>query len=372
MPDPAPASCTACATIAFPRLAEYLDAILESIATHDMTVTRAGNRYTVTSAFGLASLEPRPGALHLRIETPDRPSLNRMKHALAGPIGFIAARERLEIQWTGESGGLTPLQDLRVLRVARAQTLTPHMRRIVFKGENLAQFDRPDQMHCRLIFAPRDVATPAWPMLDDNGRVTWPDKKMDTRVYTLRAIDLERGTLTIDFALHAGAGPATRWALAAEPGDRIGIVGPAAGGMQPASFYVFAGDETGLPGIARMLEALPADACGHAFIEVRDAREELPLAKPPGMALQWLHRDGAAAGTTTLLPDALRSVAWPGSLDGVFVWGGCEYQAFRAMHRYLKQELGLPRAQQVLYSHWHRALSEEQIIEIGGEAYLAE
>jgi len=26
----------------------------------------------------------------------------------------------------------------------------------------------------------------------------------------------------------------------------------------------------------------------------------------------------------------------------------------------------------VLYSHWHRRLSEEQIIEIGAEAYLPE
>ena len=50
----------------------------------------------------------------------------------------------------------------------------------------------------------------------------------------------------------------------------------------------------------------------------------------------------------------------------------CEHKAFRAIHRYLRHDLGLPAARQVLYSYWHRTLSEEQIIEIGAPAYLAE
>ena len=123
----------------------------------------------------------------------------------------------------------------------------------------------------------------------------------------------------------------------------------------------------GLPGIARILESLPDDARGHAFIEVRDGAEELPLARPPGIGLNWLHRQGAPAGTTSLLPDAVRGLAWPADRQEVFVWGGCEHRAFRDIHRHLKQEVGLSPRQQVLYSHWHRALSEEQIIEIGGD-----
>ncbi|MGL1747182.1 siderophore-interacting protein, partial [Vibrio parahaemolyticus] len=40
-----------------------------------------------------------------------------------------------------------------------------------------------------------------------------------------RRFDPVLGTLTIDFALHQ-AGPATAWALAAKPGDRLEIGGP--------------------------------------------------------------------------------------------------------------------------------------------------
>lgn len=372
MSKPSTPSCTASAIIAFPKLADYLEPILAAIATHDMSVQADHDQHIVTAPFGHATLQARPGALHIQVEAENPAALNRMKHALAGPIGFIAAQERLDIQWRGDAGGLTPLDDLRILRVASVRDLTPHLRRIVLQGVDLAHLDRADQLHCRLIFAPKGDADVAWPMLDGHGRVTWPGGKMPTRVYTIRAIDPAAGALTIDFALHADAGPATRWAQAAVPGDRVGVVGPAAGGPKPASFHVLAGDETGLPGIARILESLPADARGHAFIEVRDASEELPLAAPAGIALRWLHRDGAPAGATTLLPDAVRAVSWPKALDDAFFWGGCEHKAFRAIHRYLRHDLGLPADRQVLYSYWHRTLSEEQIIEIGAPAYLAE
>lgn len=366
-------SFTATATIDFPELAQYLTPILASIASHDMQVTPQGDGcYVVESAFGRAVLEPRPQHLFIRVETADLHGLNRMKHALTGPIGFIAARERLVIRWSGDEAGLVVLEDLRVLRVVRAYSLTPNMRRIVLQGENLGHFDRIDQLHCRLIFAPQGSAAPDWPMLDDQGRIVWPGARMPTRVYTLRHVDVDRGELTIDFALHASAGPATAWALAARPGDRVGMVGPAAGGLKPASFYVLAGDETALPGIARLLESLGCEARGLVFVEVHSAAEELALVRPEGVQLHWLHRAGRPAGTTSVLVDAVRSIEWPADLQGVFFWGGAEHKAFREIHHFIKYTVGLTAQQRVFYSHWHRTLSEEQIIEIGGEAYLAE
>ncbi|WP_255610431.1 MULTISPECIES: SIP domain-containing protein [Rhizobium/Agrobacterium group] len=83
-----------------------------------------------------------------------------------------------------------------------------------------------------------------------------------------------------------------------------------------------------------------------------------------------MYRNGKGAGTTTLLQDAIRSVRWPECPAGVFFWGGCEYKAFSAIHRHLRKEVGLPRDRFVLYSHWHRSLSEEDIIIKGADAYL--
>lgn len=361
----------AAASIEFPKIQQFLEPILTSIATHDMTVTPHGDHHQVISVFGTADIKVRSGQLLLSIETTNKHALNRMKHALIGPISFIAASEKLDIQWHGDETGFTPLEDLRVLRVKAISQLTPRMRRIVFQGEDLSRFDRDDQLHCRLIFQPKNTHSPEWPVLNEAGHIVWPkQRKLDTRVYTIRAINPVCGEITIDFALHESAGPATRWALAASAGDVVGIVGPAAGGPKPAKFYVLAGDETAMPGIARILESIDRNAIGIAFIEVDSPSEMQPLVKPSNIEIEWLYRHGAPAGTMTLLPEAIRSVAWPHDLDDVFFWGGCEHKAFREIHRILQQNVKLPRERQVLYSYWHKALSEEQIIAVGAEAYL--
>ncbi|WP_346891331.1 siderophore-interacting protein [uncultured Roseibium sp.] len=359
------------ATVDFPKIEEFLDPIVSSIATHDMTITRDGKCFDVLAPHGRARLEPLEGRLRLTVTTDDCNALNHLKYALVGPITFIAASEKLHIEWSGDETGAALPEDLRVLSVVHVAALTPRMLRITFSGNDLSRYDRPDQLHCRLIFQPKDVASPQWPMLDDRGQVVWPKRqKLPTRVYTIRRIDAVKGEIEIDFALHDTAGPATRWAREAVPGDIVGILGPAANGAKPADFYVLAGDETALPGIARILEQVGDKARGVALIEIDGPTEELPLLHPPGVALRWLHRNGAAAGTTSLLVEAVQAVDWPSDLDRVFFWGGCEHKAFRKIHHMLRQDVRLPRDRQTFFSHWHRSLNEEEIIAIGGEAYL--
>jgi NADPH-dependent ferric siderophore reductase len=359
------------AAVHFDRIAAYVEPIIESIATHDMIVEEIDGIHHIRSPFGDATFETAEDGFRLTAEAPDPGGLNRLKHALTGPIGFIAARESLDIRWQGDETEPALPDDLRILRVKAVYALSARFRRILFRGERLERYDRKDQLHCRLIFQPRGSVTPRWPMLDHRGHVVWPDgAALPTRVYTIRHIDAARQEITIDFALHANPGPATTWAMNAECGDMAGILGPAANGVKDADFHVLAGDETALPGIARILESLPAAATGHVFIEVDSLADELPLSAPSAMSLVWLHRNGAPAGTTTLLPDALRAIRWPDDLTRAFVWGGCEHKAFSAIYRHLKTDIGLPRDRFVLYSHWHRSLSEEEIVARGADAYL--
>jgi NADPH-dependent ferric siderophore reductase len=359
------------AAVRFEKIREYIEPIVDSIDAHDMVVEEVEGVHHIRSPFGDATFEPTPSGFRLTVEASDLGGLNRLKHALVGPIGFIAARENLDIQWEGDHAEPALPDDLRILRVQTIEDLSPRFRRIVFKGENLERYDRKDQLHCRLIFQPRNIAEPRWPMLNHRGHVVWPDDAaVATRVYTIRFIETARQEITIDFALHANPGPATQWAMDAKPGDIVGILGPAANGVKDAEFYVLAGDETALPGIARILQHLPTTATGHAFLEIDTSVGELPLSCPPGVVITWLHRNGKAAGTTTLLEDALHTVHWPENMTNAFFWGGCEHKAFSAIHRHLKKEIQLPRDRFVLYSHWHRLLSEEDIIARGADAYL--
>jgi NADPH-dependent ferric siderophore reductase len=359
------------ATVRFEKIRDYLEPIVESIATHDMTIEKAAGIHHIRSPFGTATFEAKDDGFYLTAEAPDPGGLNRLKHALVGPIGFIAARENIDICWEGDHAEPALPDDLRMLQVRSIEDLSPSFRRIVFSGKNLSRYDRKDQLHCRLIFQPRGITLPRWPMLDHRGHVVWPDDAaVPTRVYTIRKIDTAKQEITIDFALHANPGPATRWALDAKKGDTVGILGPAANGPEYASFLVLMGDETALPGITRILEDLPATTTGHVFIEVGTPDDRLSLSCPEGMSVYWLFRNGHAAGTTTLLQDAVRSVKWPENLSSAFLWGGCEHKAFSEIYRHLKTDIRLPRNHFVLYSHWHRSLSEEDIIAKGAEAYL--
>jgi NADPH-dependent ferric siderophore reductase len=360
---------TACVT--FPQIGAYADNFVESIATHDMTIDQRDGVYEIGSAFGRARFAPRQGGFDLTVEADDPGALNRLKHALVGPIGFIAAREQIDIVWKGDHAEPALPDDLRILTVAEIENLTPRLRRILFHGDNLGRYDRDDQFHCRLIFQPRGIRDPRWPMLDHRGHVVWPDgEAVPTRVYTIRHINAEAGELSIDFALHADPGPATRWALDARPGDIVGVLGPAAQAPKSGEFYCLIGDETALPGIARILETLPVTARGHAFVEVNGADDQIPLLCPSALEIRWIHREGRPAGTTTLLAEALQTVEWPLDWQKTSVWGGCEHRAFSTIYRYLKHHIGLPRDRIVFYSHWHRLLSEEDIIAKGAEAYL--
>ena len=360
------------ATIAFPKIDTYLDAILASFSAHDMALHPDGDGHAVRSSFGTAHLLPKRGALDLSVEASDPAAFNRLKYELTGLIDFVAQAETLEIAWTGDAPGAALPPDLRVLTVRDVRDLTPRMRRISFEGDDLARYATPDQIHCRLLFQEKGIAEHQWPHLDDNGRIVWPDaRKLASRIFTIRRIDPAAGTLDIDFVMHGGTGPGTSWATAAAPGDVVGILGPAAQGPKPANWYLLAGDETGLPGIARILGGLPASAKGVALIEVADASEEQEIDRQSGLQIRWLHRDGAAAGTTTLLADALRALAFPSDHDALFFWIGAEFSAFRDMRAYLRSGIGLPTSRVVAFSHWRRGMSEEDIVEAGASAVLA-
>ncbi|WP_313061149.1 siderophore-interacting protein [Agrobacterium cavarae] len=361
------------ATVKLASIDTYVEPFIEALASHDMIVSKRGTLQDLESPFGKATFEPVEDGFKLTAEAHDPSSLNRLKHALVGPICFIASREKLDIDWVGDYAEPALPDDLRFLHVVSINDISPTFRRIVFHGENLERYDRDDQLHCRLIFQPRGIGNPVWPRLDHRGHVVWPPEgAVPTRVYTIRGIDVSKGQIIIDFALHENPGPATRWALAAQIGDLVGILGPAANGPKPAKFYVLAGDETALPGIARILETLDDDATGIAFIEIATAEDKLPLQKPKGMTMRWLHRQDAAPATTTLLPDAVRSVAWPENRDEAFFWGGCEHKTFAKIYRHLRREVSLPKERMIFYSHWNKSLSEEDIIARGSSEYLPE
>jgi NADPH-dependent ferric siderophore reductase len=250
--------------------------------------------------------------------------------------------------------------------LVEAKPITPRMLRVRFAGPALAEFRAvsPDQQ-AKFFFAKPGQHRPVVPPMPADGDVmTWfqayramPEAERPwMRSYTIRRHHADRDEIDVDFVLHEhGAGPATRWALRAGPGDPVGMLGPAVAHhvqVGPHEWRLLAGDESALPAIGALLEAGPAVPTV-AFVEVADAREEQPL---PGQ-VHWLHRDGAAAGQPGLLLDAVRAAALPAG--PAFAWVAGEASAVRALRRHLVGERGIPLGQVAFCGYWRSRRSQD-------------
>jgi NADPH-dependent ferric siderophore reductase len=184
-----------------------------------------------------------------------------------------------------------------------------------------------------------------------------PEHQPRMRTYTVRAYDDMDLTLTVDVVVHGAAGVAGPWAAAAAPGDEIVVVGPG-GGYTPdltADHHLLAGDASALPAIAVSLERLGDAAAGVAVIEVADRSEEVALHVPDGIALRWVHADGAPPGAR--LVEAVRALPWPDGRVHAFVHG--EAGSVRELRRYLRVERGMAKEDLSISGYWRLGADDE-------------
>ena len=287
---------------------QMMDKLCDHFIEHGK-VDRAERSARVEFEYGSASVEADDSTLYLSAEGPDATGLAYVKWSLAEHIlGFVEG-DAPHIAWSGDGAAGTPLPYFREMRVVSATNVTPRMRRVRLKGKDIARF-AVGGLHVRLLLPPKPGIVPPWPVMGEDGRPVWPkgENRPVMRIYTIREIDVERGEIDIDFVLHEGDNtPGSTWAQQAGPGDIVGVLGPGGGELPEADWYLFAGDETALPAISRILAELPAECRATVLLEVADASEEQPLRSAAALEIRWMHRNGAPAGTTSLLEGAVRT-----------------------------------------------------------------
>jgi NADPH-dependent ferric siderophore reductase len=174
------------------------------------------------------------------------------------------------------------------LKVVKAFDIGPHMRRVQLTGDNLDEFTpKPGQEIVLQI--PQPGGEPA------------------RRHYTIRRYDTGSKLIDVDFVLHGHRTPGVGWSLEAKPGDVIDIRGPRGRiGLNPdADWHLFLGDETCLPAIYALIEALPKGAPAFALLEVAGEEDKQELKTQADVKLEWLLRNGATPGPSDLLSKAL-------------------------------------------------------------------
>ncbi len=244
----------------------------------------------------------------------------------------------------------------RILEVLRTENLTPNMKRVVLGGGDLSDFPEGHESANFKLLIPKPGQTDiALPPFNDT-----PDQhKPSVRTYTLRRFDGERGEVIVDFMMHADHGPASGWAAAARPGDRIGFAGPGAPKLVDleADWFLFAGDMSALPAIGANIERLPAHARGYAVLDVLDPADQQPLPFPDGIQVTWRvnpYPEQPAVG----LVDTVLALPW---LDGSpAVWVAGESGAVRALRRYFTQERQVERGRLYASGYWQIGLTEDR------------
>lgn len=337
------------ARVALADPAAMLDKVCSHFSEHG-SVVRQTDSARLEGAYGTIGITVDTGALHITVASPNETHLFIVKSSVAEHLFEFAAGEPIALSWQGDTAAPAQIPYFREAVVRGAHDITPRMRRVTLACEDTAHFDS-DSLHVRVLIPPGG-RKPVWPGVGDDGRILWP-KDQDAlvpRVYTIRSIDHARRELAIDVVLHDDS-PGSRWARNAQAGDPVGLLGPGGGGIVPADWYLLCGDETALPAIARIAETLPATAGARIVIEVVDAAEEQAIHSRAGIELNWLHRDGAPAGSTELLPQAVRGITWPDSGE-IFVLAGCEQAAARLIRKYLRAERKLPRERHLVAAYW--------------------
>ncbi len=286
--------------------------------------------------------------------------------------------------------------------VARTQRLGPSFLRLTLTGPDLTGFGvGGDDQRIKLVL-PRD-GSPVEGLLTDGP--SWyqdycalpDDVRPHLRTYTVRAARPEVGELDVDVVLHGvdggHAGPAASWAAAAVPGDPVVLLGPdrpgrgRAWGVEwapPQEGPLFlAGDETAVPAIAAILEALPGGRPTVAVLEVPVAGDVLALDVPPGVEVRWLVRGSRARGAA-LEPavhaalcelgvakqsagedpedvDLEHGLLWEvpeGRTEGCYAWLAGEAGMVKALRRRLVRDLGLPRTSVAFMGYWRLGAAE--------------
>ena len=264
-----------------------------------------------------------------------------------------------------------PGRPVHTFEVLRTEHLTSHMIRVVLGGQGFDAFTPSEftDSYVKLIFVDEDVDVSGLPQpltLDSFADLP-AAKKPVVRTITVRDADTAARELTLDIAVHGDHGAAGPWAAKATPGQSIYLMGPS-GAYSPdpaADWHLMVGDETALPAISVALEALPANAIGQVFIEVADPADEIPLAAPDGVQINWILRGGRAdlvgeerAGDHSPLVEAVKTAHWlPGQVHA-FVHG----EAQAVMHNlrpYLRKEHGVDAKWASISGYWRRGRTEE-------------
>ncbi|MDJ0664316.1 MAG: siderophore-interacting protein [Acidimicrobiia bacterium] len=236
----------------------------------------------------------------------------------------------------------------RRVRVHSTARLGPRMVRITFAGDELSGLEIEDPAASVRLLLPNpgeDLTIPTWngnEFLRDDG------SRPIIRTFTPRRFDPEVPELDLDLVLHS-AGAASAWALQATEGAQAAISGPGRGyEVDPGvTDYLLVGDESAIPAISQLLEAIAPNATIRVHLEVEGEFGQVDLPGHPGRHLSWHTLDDEQRGS-----HVVRALASEEIGPDTTIWCAGQAAAMQKVRNHLFKERGVARSQATVRGYW--------------------
>lgn len=236
------------------------------------------------------------------------------------------------------------------MAIVKTEALSTRMMRVVLGGEALAGLVI-DELACSVrLFIPWPGELFVLPEWTGNEFLLADGRRPALRTFTPVDLDLEANTITLDIVRHPG-GAISDWAETTKPGDLAAISGPGRGEEidAHATRYILLGDETAIPAIQQLIQAIPApiEVAVHIELVSQDARLPLPESAGP-REHHWHIADPAAAPCASLLA----AIASTDLTDGDRIWAAGEAAGVQAIRKHLFDERGIERRRTTIRGYW--------------------
>ena len=234
------------------------------------------------------------------------------------------------------------------LAVARTERRTPHLVRVTLSGPLLRDFEPPLPGGSVRLLLPDEpggaLVIPVW-----NGNAFF---HVDGRRPLIRTLTPLRhdpaGELDVDVVLH-GPAPLSDWAAGARPGDPAAVSGPGRGyAIDAVAPMLLAGDESAIPAIGQLLQALPGAARATVIVEVAHSDARLPLTDRSDVDVHWVDLPPGSEPGAALVPAVVGTEIRPETR----VWAAGEAAAIQRIRRHLFTDLGISRSQATVRGYW--------------------
>ena len=217
-----------------------------------------------------------------------------------------------------------------LVTVRKTEFVAPHVVRV--------------SMHSQTLLDELPIGPTNW------ARFWFPDESgfEHQRGYTLVEPDPQTGDFSCDFVIHDPAGPASKWAARAKPGDRLEamVMGsqPFEVSVDTPAGYLLVGDSASLPAVNQILKVIPEHVPVEVYLEQHDSSDALlRITEHPRASVHWIPREEVRS-----LAQTIESRDW----SDWYAWMAPETGSLRALRTRLTERFGFPKSAQYGRAYW--------------------